>query len=86
MDCIRGFAELGKKLTLHQHSVRLPRQGTFFVCQSKKFIDKQVCCCVLSAPGIRKRCVEQRIHQRDGVAAIARIVERVVCVRERSVG
>ena len=81
MECVRCSTGQSKKNTLIQHAGGLPEQGTLFVCQSEKFIDKRVCCCVLSAPAIRKRCMEQRIHQRDGVADLARIVEGVAGVR-----
>jgi hypothetical protein len=86
LHCVRSFAGQGKKPTLLQHSERLPERGAFFVRQSDKFIDEYLYCWVLSAEDMGQRCAVQRVHQRGGVADLARIIERVLRVCERGLG
>ena len=83
MDRIRGVIGQGRNPTLVQHSGRLPQHGALFVRQSDKFIGLGVCCLIISAVDIGRKCVSQRDHQGGGMADLARITDRVVRVRER---
>ena len=60
----------------------LPEQGTLFVCQSEKFIDKRGCRCVLSAlDNSRNDAWKSAYIKVTAWPNLARIVERVVSVR-----
>jgi hypothetical protein len=60
--------------------------GLFLVRQCYKFIQFCLCFLVISAMDMGKhRCVVRRIHQGGGVADLARIVQRAVCICERNI-
>jgi hypothetical protein len=65
------------------HSERLPLRGTFFIRQAKNFVSLSTCCGVVPAADMGTRCVGQRIHQRGGLADLARMLEGVVNICER---
>ena len=63
-------------------------QNTDPVCifQSAKFIDKGVCCRIIPAVDMGPCAEIQHVHQRRGVADLARNLERVLGVCERGLG
>ena len=72
MNCVRGFAGQAKTQPCSM-SERLPEQGAFFVRQCDKFIEAHLLR-VVSAEDMGQLCVTQRIHQRGGLADLARIL------------
>jgi hypothetical protein len=54
--------------------------------QSDNFIGLRVCCHVVSAAEIGERGMAQRVHQSSGLPDLARILQGVLGVRERSLG
>src|SRR5215471_15939348 len=86
LNCVLGLASHCQYVTLVNHPSILPEQGTFFVRQSDKFIGLCICKSVVSAVEISLRYMRQRVHQRDGLANLARILECAFCVGECSVG
>jgi tetratricopeptide (TPR) repeat protein len=78
LDCVRGFASEGPYAASIDPSQRLPERGALLVRLCDNFIALRVCCRVVSAVEKGERCDDLRIHQRGGLADLARIFERVV--------
>ena len=87
MDCVRGFAGQGQYATLVHHSAAPSRTRRPFR-PPKRQVHRLA---RLLPRNFRSRIwvndvMVQRIHQRGGLADLARILERVLGVRERGLG
>ena len=88
MDCVRGFAGQGQYATLVHHSAGLSKVQRAF--SSAKATASSAIAHLLPRSSPQQIWVNgrdgQRIHQCGSLADLARILERVLSVRERGLG